>query len=256
MGEATEEAVQHHEKFVREEREQGKSCGSRTTERKRDTMTATVQSVREVARRVVAARVAGMHMLRIGDSLFNLSEEGMCLRFVRKVHEAALDQAEQTWAYRAQYAIYADYLLRRAGLECSDPESADVVCFNRWKPETARPGHIAVYLGDGMCAENTVSSKRGTPRVAGTKFSHLDEVDPDGSRRMFFRTVPMQTAALLRTDCVPIITMDSRILTVGKIEVSAAGNDVLMAPVRQLLEGLGHTVNADHLAAQGKCYIA
>ena len=219
-------------------------------------MTATVQSVREVARRVVAARVAGQTLLRIGDVLFDLTEVGMCLRFVRQAHEGALGQAEQTWAYRAQYAIDADYLMRRAGLEVSDHETADVVCFNRGKAVSAVPGHIACYLGDGMVAENTISSKRGEPRAAGTKITPIGDIDPDGTRRMFFRTLPLATAAFLRTDCVPIVRLsDGAILTVGKIEVSAAGDDVLMAPARQLLEGLGHTVDAKHLGDQGKVYV-
>jgi hypothetical protein len=213
-------------------------------------MTATVQSVREVARRVVAARVAGETLLRIGDVLFDLTERGMCLRFTRLCHEAALGQAEQTWAYRAQYAIYADYLLRRAGLEVADHETADVVTFNRGKSESDRPGHIGIYLGEGMVAENTISAKRGTPRAAGTKVTPIGDIDPDGSRRMFFRTLPMATVDG-DTGAVKIVTMDSRLLSTGTVE-----GDMLVAPVRELLEGLGHKVNADHLAAQGKVYVS
>lgn len=148
----------------------------------------TVDDVRRVAREVVAARVAGKRSHRIGAVTFDLRDVGMCLRFVREVHEAALGLQEFDWPYRAQFAIQTDYKLRRAGLEVPESAAPEIVCFNRGKPESAMPGHIGIYLGGGLVAENTISAKRGNPRAAGTKISSLDEIGR--SRVMFFRTVP------------------------------------------------------------------
>ena len=149
---------------------------------------ATVDDVRRVAREVVAARVAGKTSHRIGAVTFDLRDKGMCLRFVREVHEAALGLHEFDWPFAAQYAIQCDYKLRRAGLEVNPVENPEIVCFNKGKPPTATPGHIGIYLGGWLVAENTISARRGAPRAAGTKISTLAEVGTN--RVMFFRTVP------------------------------------------------------------------
>ena len=194
---------------------------------------ATVDDVRRVAREVVAARVAGKTSHRIGAVTFDLRDRGYCLRFVREVHEAALGLHEFDWPFAAQYAIQCDYRLRRAGAAVAERESPEIVCFNRGKPESATPGHIGIYLGQGLVAENTISASRGTPRAAGTKISTLGEVG--SSRAMFFRTVPPAQAAM--PDPTVLVKL-----------INHATGDVLQT-VRMVAGG-------DHVRDQRKLYVA
>lgn len=150
---------------------------------------ATVQDVREVAKRVAEASQAGDESVTIYTQKFDLLEGGMCLRFVRQCHEAAAGLPAHEWRFDSRYAIWADHAMRKARLEVADPEVADVVCFNRGKSIHETPGHIGIYLGRGWVAENTSSWRRGNPRRLGTKISTLDEIGRD--RAMFFQTVPM-----------------------------------------------------------------
>ena len=146
--------------------------------------------VRRIAREVVEARAAGKRTHKIGKTTFDLTKGGYCLRFVRQCHEAAAGGSEFSWPHRAQYAIQTMHRLMAAGLEVpyKDRESADIVTFDKGKPVTATPGHIGIYLGKDLVAENTSSGKRGTPRAAGTKVSTLASIGP--ARAQFFRTVP------------------------------------------------------------------
>lgn len=195
---------------------------------------ATVQDVRRVAREVVAARVAGKKSHRIGRVTFDLTEHSYCNRFVREVHEAALGLGEQEWPYRANYAIQTDYKLRRAGFEVAAPalsrEVADVVCFNRGKAESALPGHIGIYLGDGLVAENTVSSRRGTPRAQGTKISTLAEIGL--GRAMFFQTLPVYQRPQLT------LSVDGTVIEVGEW----IGDGISYAPIGRLVRAMGGSV--------------
>lgn len=152
-------------------------------------MMATVTDVRRIAREAVAARVAGESRVTIGTQTFDLTEGGMCLRFVRQCEEAAQGLQPHDWRFDSRYAVWADYKLRRAGLEVADHEHADIVCFNRGASEQDTPGHIGIYLGDGLVAENTISARRGQPRAAGTKLTALADIGPE--RAMFFATLPL-----------------------------------------------------------------
>lgn len=199
---------------------------------------ATVQDVRKVAREVVAARVAGKTEHKIGHVTFDLTENSMCNRFVREVHEAALGLHEQEWPYRAYYAVQTDYKLRRAGFEVAAPalsrEVADVVCFNRGKSESDTPGHIGIYLGEGLVAENTISNKRGTPRARGTKITELTEIGV--SRAMFFQTLPVQNARQPLT-----LSVDGKVIEVGEW----IDDGISYAPIGRLVRAMGGSVTYD-----------
>ena len=160
---------------------------------------ATVSSVRALARKVVECRQLGKLHAVLANTTFDLTEGGMCQRFVRQVHEAALGIPAFAWPYARRYAIQADFAMREAGLQVRDPEDADVVCFHGNKPITATPGHIAIYLGDGWVAENTISGLRGSPRPPGTKITRIGDIDPSGARRRFFRTVPSEVTTTVNT---------------------------------------------------------
>lgn len=196
-------------------------------------MGTTVQDVRRVAREVVAAREAGKRSHKIGQVTFDLTESGMCNRFVRECHEAAAGLGEQEWPYRANYAIQTDYKLRRAGFETSSPESADVVCFNRGKEESATPGHIGIYLGGGLVAENTSCGSRGEPRRAGTKISTIAEIGR--SRAQYFATVAMAIAKPLT------LSVEGEVIEVGEW----IQNGISYAPIGRLVQALGGTVHYD-----------
>ena len=155
---------------------------------------ATVKDVREVALAVATLAGQGATEATKNGRDFDLTETGMCMRFTRQVEEAAQDLSPFAWPWARHYAIQADFAMRDKGLRTDDHERADVVCFNANKPAGATPGHIACYLGGGMVAENTSSASRGIPEHAGTKLTHIDEIDPTGERRIFFRTLPWAEA--------------------------------------------------------------
>lgn len=93
---------------------------------------------------------------------FNLTETGYCARFVRLVHEAVLRLPPWGWAWNAANARYMEAKLKANGLGVEEPEPGDVVAFNR---RTGRYGHIGIFLGDGLFAENTSSKVRGPGTV-------------------------------------------------------------------------------------------
>ena len=145
---------------------------------------ATGKDVADVAEKVVAAKRVGKTSLTIGTVIFNLTEWGYCDRFVRECHEAATGEAEQSWPYRAKTAKITRGMLAAAGLAVTDRQRGDVVCF-RFEPY----GHIAIWLGGGMVAENTSSATRGEPREKGHKVTPLASI---GESRIvgWFRPLP------------------------------------------------------------------
>lgn len=158
---------------------------------------ATVDAVRRIARAAAEARQAG-HDGYFNVQHFDLTETGLCLKFVRQCEEAAAGQQAHDWRFDTRFAIWADYKMRRARLQVSDPEVADVVCFNAGKSEDDTPGHIGIYLGGRLVAENTSCGTRGKPRAAGTKITTLEEIG--ASRAMFFQTVPLSQTLVIGPD--------------------------------------------------------
>lgn len=131
---------------------------------------ATKADVVRIARAAVQHRRNGAQTYTVGRVTLNLTQGGMCARFVRQVHEAALGLSEFAWQYRAPNAFEMERNLRAAGLRTSNPQPGDVACFNT---AGTPPGHIGIYLGNGEVAENTSSGSRGDPRAPGTKISTL-----------------------------------------------------------------------------------
>ena len=146
---------------------------------------ATGKRVADVAEQVVAAKRQGLKTISIGLVTWDLTEFGMCARFVRECHEAALQHSEQTWPYRGLRALEVNEKLRAAGLTVRDRARGDVICFSG-----GEFGHVVIWLGGGMVAENTISGKRGTPRVKGHKISALADI---GESRIigWYRPLPL-----------------------------------------------------------------
>lgn len=130
-----------------------------------------------VARALEAVNAAGEKYTEItlGDrgtrQNFDLDAGGMCNRFVRQVFETALKLTPYTWTFRAAEAWQTLAKLRPWEVPVTDRKPGDILgC-------PGDPGHIALYLGDvygdgrELVAENTISTKRGYPRRAGTKVS-------------------------------------------------------------------------------------
>ncbi len=151
---------------------------------------ATGNDVADIAEQVVAARRRGLTSFKVGKVTLNLTESGMCARFVRQCHEAAMGQGEQTWPYRGDRALAVNANLLAAGLGVGDRRRGDVICF-----VGGEYGHIVIWLGDGMVAENTISGKRGNPRDPGTKITPLVEI---GTARIigWYRPLPMCPPAI------------------------------------------------------------
>mgnify|MGYP001565152351 CR=1 FL=1 len=143
--------------------------------------------VADVAEAVVTAKRKGADSINIGRVTFTLHDTGLCARFVRECHEAVLGLAEYAWSYAAANAIGMEAKLKAAGLAVAPPRRGDVVAFNRGSGVN---GHIAIYLGNGQVAENTISGKRGNPLVAGHKITPLASI---GEARVtgYYRPLPI-----------------------------------------------------------------
>ena len=124
----------------------------------------TKADVARIAREVCAEFSSGNRgLLHYGQVTINLRDTAMCARFVREVHESALQSAEYTWAWRGANAREVEWLLRRAGkrIDKADAEPGDIVAFN-WHTSCAW-GHIGLWKGGEHDEywENTSSTSRG-----------------------------------------------------------------------------------------------
>jgi hypothetical protein len=141
----------------------------------------------DVARRVVAARKAGQRSVTINKTKFDTVASGWCTQFVREAHEAACNVAEGALMSHhggpfACCASATEVNLRGSGYKVASAVPGSIVCFNNpasggaCKTCGRAVGHIGIYLGDGLVAENTSSAKRGDPRAAGTKITKLSDI--------------------------------------------------------------------------------
>lgn len=130
----------------------------------------------EVAEEVVAARKAGYARATVNGVVFATIEKGYCSRFVRLCHLAA---GLPTAAFGCCAHSTAQHL-RGEKRDVNTPARGDIAVFTNSGPRCSVCGqavwHIAVYLGNGMVAENTSSSTRGDPRAAGTKITPLEQI--------------------------------------------------------------------------------
>lgn len=139
---------------------------------------ATRHDVAYVAQRAVLQRKAGDERWTHNGVTFNLDETGMCARFVKRCHAAAMGIDPDDWQFSAPNARIMEAKLKAAGTEVSEPQPGDIVALNN---QTAANGHIAIYLWDEVhgsrIAENTISGTRGDPREPGTKISPFSAVE-------------------------------------------------------------------------------
>lgn len=171
----------------------------------------------------------------VADRL-NLTEGGMCNRFVRQVFEVALGLDEQTWPYRAGRAIWTIDSLQAAGLGIKERNAADLKPGDIVGIHTGTFGHIAIYIGGGLVAENTSSSTRGTPRRAGTKLTPYDAL-ADRVTHVF---------RLAETGIIVVRQSG----TAGAVEVTRRAqliNGEAWGPVREMAAALGYAVDASEL---------
>ena len=207
----------------------------------------------EIAKAAAKAHAAGarsytahQHADGTGESqVLDLVTGGMCNRFVRQCYEVALGIPEQTWLYRAGRAVWTLDSLRSAGKAVDvdgvgDLQPGDIVGLRG-----GVYGHIAIYVGDGLIAENTSSNTRGTPRQAGTKLTPYADIA--GRVTEVYR--------LAETGIVVVRQSG----TAGAVEVTRRAvliRGEVLAPVREMAWALGYAVDASELSTKGKVTLA
>ena len=199
-------------------------------------------AVADVARRAVVARRAGRSTYSEGSATFMLDQGGMCARFVRQCCEVVAGLPAFGIWFAAPTARQMEENLKRGGKRVTVLQDGDIVACNK---QSYWAGHICVFLGDGVVAENTSSGQRGDPRAPGTKITPLSALLGEVSG--YYR--PFDAAAEPR---VVLFNADGTSKVVDchlRIE-----GDVSRVDLRVLAEALGFTVT-DHLADQGKVYV-
>ncbi len=179
------------------------------------------------------------------SQVLDLVTGGMCNRFVRQVYEVALGIPEQTWPYRAGRAIWTIDSLEAAGLGIKERNAADLKPGDIVGIHTGTFGHIAIYIGGGLVAENTSSSTRGTPRRAGTKLTPYDAL-ADRVTHVF---------RLAETGIVVVRQSG----TAGAVEVTRRAqliNGEAWGPVREMAAALGYAVDASELQTKSRITLA
>jgi hypothetical protein len=128
---------------------------------------------------------------RRGGQTFNLTEGGMCQRFVAQCFEAALGLSE--WHFDAASAKANIAHLQAEGLRTKLPLAPGDIL--GW-PGNGKFGHIALFVGDvygdgrQLVAENTSSGFRGDPSAPGTKLTSLSAMSASPQRFRLFPTDP------------------------------------------------------------------
>jgi hypothetical protein len=164
---------------------------------------------------------------------------------VRQVFEVALGLDPFTWPYRAGRAIWTIDSLQAAGLGIGAREAADLKPGDVIGIHTGKSGHIAIYVGNGMVAENTISDTRGTPLEAGTKLAPY---------------------SALRDRVTHVFRLGATAITVVRHSVSAGTimltnrseliNGEAWAPVREMAQGLDFLVDASRLATEDRIILS
>lgn len=166
----------------------------------------------------------------------DLATGGMCNRFARECYEVGLGLNAFCWPYGAGRAIWTlDKLdAAHAGIELcgtSGMMAGDIVGIH-----AGTYGHIAIYVGGGMVAENTISDTRGTPRCKGTKLTpYADLADRvTGIYRLAETAISVVRHSVAAGD----ITLTKRAQLI---------DGEAWAPVREMGVGLGYGVDASEL---------
>lgn len=179
------------------------------------------------------------------SQVLDLVTGGMCNRFVRQCYEVALGIPEQTWLYRAGRAVWTLDSLRSAGKAVDvdgvgDLQPGDIVGLRG-----GVYGHIAIYVGDGLIAENTSSNTRGTPRQAGTKLTPYADIA--GRVTEVYRLAEPGITIVRHSAKAGDVTLttDARLI-----------NGRAWAPVREMGVGLGFRVDASRLATEDRIILS
>jgi len=201
--------------------------------------TPTPGDVVEIAKAVCEASRNGQNSTTKHGVKFNLKERGYCLRFVRQCYAAAVRRhvpnASQfdydAFPWLARYASTACKTLHEGGHGTygpfgltDDPEPGDIIGIS---PNYTKPGHIGIFLGRGLFAENTSSTVRGP----GTVISEIEAV----AHRItgYYRVLPS-----VRPPHVVVLGLDGEPLEAG----AYVDNNRVVCPIRDLAEALGFRV--------------
>ena len=210
---------------------------------------AVMSRVVEIAKAAAKAHAAGartytahQHADGTGVSqVMDLVEGGMCNRFVRQVYEVALGIPEQTWPYRAGRAVWTldslEAAHKRVNVGADGLQPGDIVGIH-----TGTFGHIAIYIGGGLVAENTT---RGTP--AGTKLTPYSALKErvTGIYRLAEPGISVVWKSSVPGAGDRLVTADARIID-GRA----------WAPVREMGVGLGFRVDASRLATEDRIILS
>ena len=120
------------------------------------------------------------------------------------------------------------------------PIPGDIIGLNK---QSHWAGHIGIFIGGGLFAENTSSSSRGDPRAAGTKISPISAVLSELSG--YFRPFESDSIRLI------LQKADGPYVIACNLKVEGG---VSRVDLRAVAEALGFEVT-DHLQDQGKVYL-
>jgi len=187
-----------------------------------------------------------------------LTAPGMCSAFQRVSHECA---GQDTSCFSC-CATSTGQHLKGAGKSVGAMKPGTMLVFSGGGAcgICHQPvGHIALYIGrDGngrdICAENTSSASRGTPRAAGCKISLLDEIGR-GRLTGMYRNEAVAAPAAYRDRVITAKVLDVPYTAFLRGGVSYLGNpaDANPMPVRVLEQG-GFKVY-DHIVDQDAVYV-
>lgn len=148
-----------------------------------------VKAVVTIAVAAANARINGKTSYTAGSGSkaqsFDLTEGGMCARFVRQCFETGCQMTPKSWKYRGGNAIAMLGKLKANGhtVSTGDLDVGDIIGHSKY-PD----GHVAIYVGkiNGIhtVAENTSSGKRGNPRSPGTKLTPISEMSFNQAYRL------------------------------------------------------------------------
>ncbi len=146
---------------------------------------ATLADVAGIARLAGEAGKRGDRTYSHNGVTFDLRTGGYCARFVRQVHESIMGLPPMSWAFAAPTARIMENLLRAAGRRVTGaPRPGDIMAVNGG---SGSYGHIGIYLGGGLFAENTSSS-----RGPGTTLSSVSLVQSRVTG--YYRALPLPTS--------------------------------------------------------------
>lgn len=195
----------------------------------------------EVAEYICARFAAGYRGgLTLGGCHFELTDIAMCSEFARECCEAAAGTGDHSLPHFGGDARETEARLAARGTTVANhcAERGDVVCFNRGN--AGKWGHIGLYLGSGLFAENTSSKTRGP----GFVISKMQ--DMSGRISGFYNILPARPAS--KPHDPPLLMDNAKTICEGRMI-----DGKLWTPTRKTLQAAGKDVKWD--GEQGKGYI-